>query len=408
LILPLPPLCRPARIDTVARHNPKAAMPAPDTKTTLWALLLGNLVIGTGVLLPAGMLTAFMADFAVDAGLAGQLMLAGGLVVGIGAPLLAGWTSRIDRRHLLSFALALYAAGHVGATLTTDFTALLVLRAITVIGAAIFTPQAAATVGLIVPAAGRAGAIAFIFIGWSLASVAGIPLGSLLGDAIGWQSTYFGLAALSAATAAIVWRTVPQGLVTPRIDLAAWGRVFRNPVLLIVLCVTLLSMAGQFTLFTYLSPILKGPYGASANAVAITFLIVGGLGVVGNFIGARVAGRLGVDLTIGIALGLMAAGLVVIALGYGNLAVFLLGGCLWGFGGFASNSLQQSRLVALAPSLASATVALNTSFVYLGQSLGSAAGGLLIRDFGAAMPWAAVAFLLAALGLSVIAAKGVR
>jgi MFS transporter, DHA1 family, inner membrane transport protein len=383
-------------------------MSASDPKLTLWALLLGNLVIGTGVLLPAGMLTAFMADFAVDAGRAGQLMLAGGLVVGIGAPLLAGWTSRIDRRHLLSFALALYAIGHVGATLTSDFTALLVLRAITVIGAAIFTPQAAATVGLIVPAAGRAGAIAFIFIGWSLASVAGIPMGSLLADAIGWQSTYVGLAALAAATAVIVWRTVPQGLVTPRIDLAAWGRVLGNPVLIIVLCVTLLSMAGQFTLFTYLSPVLKGPYGASANAVAVTFLIVGGLGVVGNFAGSRVAGRLGVDLTIGIALGLMATGLVIIALGYGNLTLFLLGGCLWGLGGFASNSLQQSRLVALAPPLASATVALNTSVVYLGQSLGSAAGGQLVGNHGAVMPWAALAFMIAALGCSVVASRGAR
>jgi MFS transporter, DHA1 family, inner membrane transport protein len=392
----------------VAGHNPKVAMPAPDTKTTLWALLLGNLVIGTGVLLPAGMLTAFMTDFSVDADRAGQLMVVGGLVVGIGAPLLAGWTSRIDRRHLLSFALALYAIGHVGATLTADFTALLVLRAITVIGAAIFTPQAAATVGLIVPAAGRAGAIAFIFIGWSLASVAGIPLGSLLADTIGWQNTCIGLAALSAATAAIVWRTVPQGLVTPRIDLAAWGRVLRNPILIIVLCVTLLSMAGQFTLFTYLSPVLKGPYGASANAVAATFLIVGGLGVLGNFVGARVAGRLGVARTIGIALGLMATGLVVIAVGYGNLPVFLIGGCLWGFGGFASNSLQQSRLVALAPPLASATVALNTSVVYLGQSLGSAAGGQLVGDHGAVMPWAGAAFLLAALGCSMIASRGAR
>jgi MFS transporter, DHA1 family, inner membrane transport protein len=381
------------------------ALSDASAKTALWALLLGNLVIGTGVLLPAGMLTAFMADFRVDAGRAGLLMLVGGLVVGIGAPLLAGWTSRIDRRHLLSFALALYAVGHIGATLATDFTTLLVLRAITVIGAAIFTPQAAATVGLMVPATQRGGAIAFIFIGWSLASVAGIPLGSLLAEAIGWQSTFVGLAALSAAAAVIVWRTVPRGLVTPRIDLAAWARVLGNPILLIVLSVTLLSMSGQFTLFTYLSPLLKGPYAASAQAVSVTFLIVGGLGVLGNFAGVRLAGRLGIDTTIAIALALMAAGLAIIGLGYGNLVVFLIGGALWGLGGFASNSLQQSRLVALAPALASATVALNTSVVYLGQSLGSAAGGRLIDDHASLMPWAGAGFMVVALALSILASR---
>ncbi len=374
-------------------------------KTALWALLLGNLVIGTGVLLPAGMLTAFMANFRVDAGRAGLLMLVGGVVVGIGAPLLAGWTSRIDRRALLAFALALYAAGHIGATLTSDFTTLLILRGITVIGAAIFTPQAAATVGLMVPAAQRGGAIAFIFIGWSLASVAGIPLGSLLAEEIGWQRTYTGLAALSATMAVIIWRTIPGGLVTPRIDLAAWGRVLTNPVLLIVLAVTLLSMSGQFTLFTYLSPLLKGPYGGTAQAVSVTFLIVGGLGVLGNFAGARIAGSLGIDTTIAIALALMAAGLAIIGFGYGNLTIFLIGGALWGLGGFASNSLQQSRLVALAPALASATVALNTSVVYLGQSLGSAAGGRLVDTHANLMPWAAAGFMVLALLLSILAAR---
>lgn len=377
-------------------------------RTALWALLLGNLVIGTGVLLPAGMLTAFMADFSVDAGRAGLLMLVGGAVVGVGAPLLAGWTSRIDRRALLSFALALYAAGHIGATLTTDFNALLVLRGLTVIGAAIFTPQAAATVGLMVHASQRGGAIAFIFIGWSLASVAGIPLGSLLADEIGWQRTFTGLAALSATMAVIIWRTIPGGLVTPRIDLAAWGRVLTNPVLLIVLSVTLLSMSGQFTLFTYLSPLLKGPYGGTAQAVSLTFLIVGGLGVLGNFAGARIAGRLGIDTTIAAALALMAAGLAIIGLGYGNLTIFLIGGALWGLGGFASNSLQQSRLVALAPALASATVALNTSVVYLGQSLGSAAGGRLVDTHPGLMPWAGAGFMLLALALSFLAARLAR
>jgi MFS transporter, DHA1 family, inner membrane transport protein len=379
-----------------------------NASSALWALLLGNLVIGTGVLLPAGMLTAFMADFRVDAGRAGLLMLVGGVVVGVGAPLLAGWTSRIDRRLLLTFALVLYTAGHIGATLTTDFTWTLVLRGITVVGAAIFTPQAAATVGLLVPADQRSQGIAFIFIGWSLASVAGIPLGSLLADAIGWQNTFTGLAALSAAVAVIVWRVVPEGLVTPRIDLAAWLRVLGNPVLLIVLGVTLLSMSGQFTLFTYLSPVLKGPYAAGTQAVSITFLIVGGLGVLGNFIGARAAGRFGVAPTIAVALCLMLAGLVIIGLGYGNLWVFLLGGALWGLGGFASNSLQQSRLVALAPALASATVALNTSVVYLGQSLGSAAGGRLVDANAHLMPWAGAGFMLGALALSILASRMAR
>ncbi len=88
-------------------------MTGHSARRALWALLFGNLVIGTGVLLPAGLLTALMADLTVPAGTAGLLVTVGGLVVGFGAPLLAGLTSKIDRRLLLALALGLYVVGHV-------------------------------------------------------------------------------------------------------------------------------------------------------------------------------------------------------------------------------------------------------------------------------------------------------
>lgn len=379
---------------------------AQASQRALWALMFGNLVIGTGVLLPAGLLTAIMADVGVPAARAGLLMTVGGLVVGFGAPVLAGLTSRIDRRMLLVLALGLYVLGHVGATTTGNFTLLLVYRALTVAGAAIFTPQAAATVGLIVPAERRGGAIAFIFIGWSLASVIGIPLGSMLGQLLGWRETYLLMAALSAVGAATVWAVLPGGLKVQPLALASWARVLTDARLLVVLAVTMFSMSGQFTLFTYVSPVLAGSYGLGPQPIALVFLIVGTAGVTGNYIASRAAGSFGLERSILLALACVGGGLALIAAGWGVVWVFVLGGCLWGVGGFAANSLQQSRLVALAPALASATVALNTSAVYLGQSLGSATGAALIADgAGPEMPAAGVVFALAAMACSVLAQR---
>jgi MFS transporter, DHA1 family, inner membrane transport protein len=372
----------------------------------LWALMFGNLIIGTGVLMPAGMLTALMQGFAVDAPRAGALMFVGGLVVAIGAPVLASLTTALPRRGLLVAALGVYAAGHALAAVAGDFTVMLVLRALTLVGAAIFTPQAAATVGLLVPAERRGAAIAFIFVGWSLASVAGIPLGAMLADTIGWRATYGGMAALSAVGMAAVWLTLRPGLHGPRIDLAAWGTVLTTPVLLVVLAVTLMSMAGQFTMFTYIAPLMKDAYGAGTTAVSVVFLVVGGMGVIGNLVAGRLAGRLGLARVIGAAVLLIACGMAVIGLTWGSLAGFVAGGVLWGLGSFASNSLQQSRLVALAPALASATVALNTTAVYLGQSLGARTGGWLISGGPTAvMAVTAAVFALLALALSIMAAR---
>ncbi len=366
--------------------------------------MFGNLVIGTGVLLPAGMLAAFIADFGVTPATAGLLMFVGGLVVGIGEPVLAGLTTTLDRRLLLTLSLVIYAVGHIGATLTTNFNVVIALRALTVIGAAIFTPQAAATIGLLAPAEKRGGAIAFIFIGWSLAAVIGIPLGSVLGDLVGWRPTFLMMAALSLFGALMVWLVLPAALFVQRIDLRAWVRVLTDVRLLIVLFVTMFAMAGQFTLFTYISPTLTLAYGASTNQIALIFLMQGVMGVIGNTVASRTAGRISVDIVVGIALVITGTGLALIGLGWGGYVAFLIGAGLWGLGGFAANSLQQSRLVTLAPALASATIALNTSFVYLGQSLGSASGGALISNGPvAAMAGAAAGLVFVGLALSLLA-----
>ncbi len=379
------------------------------SRRVLWALLFGNLVIGTGVLLPAGLLKVIMADMDIAAARAGLIMTVGGIVVGIGAPLLAGFTSRIDRRLLLTVALALYVAGHAGAALCTDFTQVLVFRALTVAGAAIFTPQAAATVGLLVPPERRGAAIAFIFIGWSLASVLGIPLGSLLGDALGWRATFLLMAGLSAAGAAMVWAVLPGGLRVTPLQLSSWVRVLTDLRLMTVLAVTMFAMSAQFVMFTYISPVLSKAYGMEGRAIALVFLIVGAAGVLGNIAASRLGGAFGLERSILLALAFVGTGMAVIWAGWGDYRAFLLGGCLWGAGGFASNSMQQSRLVALAPLLASATVALNTSFVYLGQSLGSVTGGRLIADGPVPdMAAAGVAFIAAAMVLSVAAGAGRR
>ena len=187
----------------------------------LWALFAGNFIIGTGILLPAGMLNDLSAGLGVSPAAIGLLMIAGGLVIGFGAPIFATLTTSLDRRLLLAGSLVFYAAGHALSALAPDFWTLLALRAVTVISAGIFTPQAAASIGLMVPADKRAGAIAFIFIGWSIASVIGMPSGSLIAAFVGWRLAYALIAVLALIAAFMVWRTLPQGLHVVTLSLKA-------------------------------------------------------------------------------------------------------------------------------------------------------------------------------------------
>lgn len=387
-------------------HTTTTDQPASNDKVALWAMLFGNFVIGTGVLLPAGLLNDMSQDFAITPARAGLLGFVGGLVVGIGAPLAATLTSRFDRRLLLTLALLLYAAGHLASALAPSFELQLWLRAITIIGAAVFTPQAAATAGLLVAPDKRAAAIAFIFIGWSAASVAGIPLGGLISSELGWRTAFVVMAALSLIGAAGIWLSLKPDLFVQPLGLAAWGKALGSPVILLVFLVTLLSMSGQFTMFAYIAPILKNGFGATPLMISMAFLVVGIAGVTGNSLASRVVGKFGVDKIIAAGLLSLCIGFIGFALSDGNYGFAMLASLFWGLGSFSSNSLQQSRLAGLAPQIATATIALNTSFVYLGQSVGAKSGGYLM-DLGemTSLPWLAFGFLAAAIIVSVIASR---
>lgn len=383
--------------------------PTSGNTLALWMLMFGNFIIGTGILLPAGLLNDFTAAFSISPSKAGMMLFVGGLVVGIGAPVFAALTSRIERRVILAAALMLYAGGHAAAAVAQGFELQLWIRAATVVGAAIFTPQAASTVGLLVSPEKRAGAIAFIFIGWSAASVAGIPLGTLLSDMLGWRVVYGAMAGMSALAALCVWFTLrPKLFVTP-LSFAAWKQSFSSPILWLVFLVTLFSMSGQFTMFGYIAPILRDSFAATPAMISIMFAVVGIAGVTGNTIASKVVARFGIDRVIAIALLSLCVGFLGFVLVWGQIIPALIAGIFWGLGSFSSNSLQQSRLVALAPHLAAATVALNTSVVYLGQSVGSVAGGRMIdAGYMKATPIIALGFLALSLGFSLLAERLTR
>ena len=345
----------------------------------LWALLAGNFVIGTGVMVVPGTLNEISASMAVTAATAGQLVTAAAVVMCLGAPLFAAVVAGWDRRVLLTLSLLWYAAGHVASALMPSYLGLLVVRMLTVIAPAVFTPQAAACVGLLVPPERRGQAVTFVFLGWSMASVLGLPIGALIGGHFGWQTAFMVVAAGALIGAAWVWMTLPFGIRPAAMSREGWRHVLGSPVLMGVVSVTALLGAAQFVLFSYFAPVLRRNLGMDATALSLVWGWFGLCGLAGNMLASRFVDRIGAARSVlvaacGIALSLLAWPLSQ------NLALLLLVIAPWGLGCFSANSAQQARLVALAPSLAPASVALNSSGIYVGQAIGAAAGGWLLAN----------------------------
>jgi predicted MFS family arabinose efflux permease len=219
-------------------------------KTKLLSLTLGNFAIGTGAMIIPGMLNELTTDLATTPAAIGIIISAFAMTICFGGPFFASWTSKIERRKLLTGALVLYAITHFLAALALGYSMLLTVRIITAIGAGLFTAQAAATASLIVPPEHRGKAIGLAFLGWSLAAVFGMPLGAYLGAAIGWRPTIALVGVLSAGSAAWVWFQIPARLFVAPMDRAAWKSLFANRPLLLAISVTAVGAAGQFTAFS--------------------------------------------------------------------------------------------------------------------------------------------------------------
>ena len=362
------------------------------------ALMLGNVVTGCAVLAPAGMLGELSDGLGVTIRDAGLLITFGAIVLCIGSPLTAWLTSRIERRTLLTATLAVLALTNAASAFAPDYTTLLLIRLIMLAVGVLYTPQAAGTAALIVAPEKRGSTIAYIFLGWSLAAAIGLPLITFVASRYGWRAAYGSIGLIGALSFLLLAWRLPGGLVGSPVDLKTWADVGRNRMIVLLLSITTLQMSGQFVVFTFMGPLLTKLTGAGPDAVGLVFALYGVFGFVGIAIATRIVDSWGAYKTSLLFTTLLLTGVAGWALSAGSYPLMACSVAIWGLGFASTNSMQQVRLVTAAPALASASVSLNTSVLYVGQAVGSAIGGLLYaRDMLYGAGYVAAAFVALAL-----------
>lgn len=362
------------------------------------ALLLGNFVIGTSIMGPSGMLNELSSDLGVSIRDAGLLITFGAAALFVCSPLSAWLTGRFDRRKFLGSLLLLLALCNLASAFAPDYATLMAIRLLMMVVAAPFTPQAAGTVSLIVPVEKRGSTIAYVFLGWSLAAAAGLPMVTIIASYAGWRTAFLCISALSCiGFLLLIWRLPPR-VSGVAVELKTWVSLGRNPLVVMLLLITVLQMSGQFVIFTFMAPLLTRLAEATPAAIAVVFSLYGIFGFIGNVAATQLVDRWGGYRTSLVFVTVLLIGMSVWAIGAGTLAAMAIGVSIWGLGFASSNSMQQVRLVGAAPPLAGASVSLNTSVLYVGQAVGSAIGGMLfVRDMLHTAGYVAVAFVVVAL-----------
>lgn len=366
-----------------------SATPTVLPRSLLVTLALGTFAIGTESFMIAGLLPRIAADLAVSVAQAGLLVTAFALTYAIGGPLLAIFTSGWPRRQVLVGGMALFAAGNALAFASHGYAGLLLARILLALTAGLYTPSANALASAIAPPQQRGRALAIVNGGMTLAIVAGVPLGTLLGNHLGWRAT-FGAVALLAALAAIALALrlpASTGAGVAALPLRARFDAARRPGVLPTLFVTMLWGTGTYAVLTYLAPYLAQVAGMPAAGMSPVLLLWGASAAVGLALGGRATDRFGSLNVVVPALALLAAAfyyLAVLGAGHWPLAVALPGIVVWGLSTWGFYPAQQNSLVnrggvALAPVLLS----LNASFQYAGFSFGAIVGGFTVNRWSA-------------------------
>jgi DHA1 family inner membrane transport protein len=377
----------------------------------LYALTAGAFGIGVTEFVIMGLLLDMSADLHVTLQAAGLLISGYALGVVVGAPVLTVFTRQWPRKTVLLALMAIFTLGNAACALAPNYGLLMAARVLTAFAHGSFFGVGSVVATGLVASDKRASAIATMFTGLTLANVLGVPVGTWLGQAFGWRSTFWAVAAVGLLALAVIQWLVPRDEAAPekmdwRADVAAMGR--RS--VLLGLLTTVLGYGGVFAVFTYIAPLLTEITGFDKSAVPPILLVFGGGLVAGNLLGGKLADRRLEATVLG---SLVALAVVLGGMGFALhshvLAVVFTG--LLGVAAFATVAPLQMWVLSKADG-AGATLAssFNIAAFNLGNALGAWVGGVVIaREAGlAAVTWTAMALPLAALAVAWFAMRAQR
>jgi MFS transporter, DHA1 family, inner membrane transport protein len=373
------------------------------------ALSVSAFAIGTTEFVIMGLLPQLASDFAVSVPGAGLLVTGYALGVAVGAPLLAALTGRIPRKTLLLALMALFTIGNILCAIAPTYGLMMAARVVTSFThGSFFGVGSVVAAGLVAPDK-RAGAVALMFTGLTIANILGVPFGKLLGDIYGWRSTFWAVSALGVVSMAAISLLVPKIAKVEDSNFLRELRVAMKPSVLLALATTVFGFAGVFAAFTYVAPLLLDVTGTTQTMVTVA-LVLFGIGVtIGNMLGGKIADR---SLMPGL-MGILALLIVVLVAQYvfaTSLVPTLVLVTLVGVFGFATVPGLQTRVLDKAADAAALAATLNIGAFNLGNAIGAWVGGLVIdQGFGiAATALGGAALALIGLGATALGHLGDR
>lgn len=385
-----------------------AAPPAPEAPRPLvpvWlsigALALGGFGIGTTEFATMGVLPDVAGDLGATVPEGGHLVSAYALGVVVGAPTLAVLAARLPRKALLLVLMAAFTLGNALSALAPTFGSLVLARFASGLPHGAYFGIAAIVAASIVPPDRRARAVARVMLGLTVANLVGVPLATLLGQALGWRSTYWAVTVIGALAVLAVAHWVPTVPALPGASPRRELRALSSLQVWLTLGIGAVGFGGFFAVYSYITPTLVEVAGYSEAGVPVVLALFGLGMTIGTEVGGRLADR-SVVRTIYVGMGSTALVLLAFTVTAHSVVPAAVTGFLIGACGSLALPALTTRLMDVAGDAQSLAAAGNHAAFNVANAVGAFLGGAVIA---AGLGWTApavVGALLAAGGLGVL------
>ncbi|UIL54505.1 MULTISPECIES: MFS transporter [Pantoea] len=392
-------------MSSVNLHAASAAQPHRAAWGAIFSMALGVVVLIASEFMPVSLLTPIASDLSISQGQAGQAISISGFFAVLTSLLNTPLTGQRDRKKVLvTFTLLLALSGLV-VTFAVNGVMFMLGRALLGVAIGGFWSMSTATVMRLVPRHSVAKGLALINGGNALAATVAAPLGSFLGQYIGWRGVFFMVVPLALVAFIWQWRSIPSLSGATTKVTASPLRLLRHPHVALGMTGIMFLFMGQFSIFTYLRPFMESVTGASVDALSLILLLLGAAGLVGTwFIGRLLAHRLFIWLVV-IPLAMALIGGLLIVEGHSLWGTGLLL-TLWGLIATPAPVAWGLWLSRALPEEAEAGGGLMVAVIQLAITLGASLGGQLFDAAGWWSPFAfGVVILLFSALFAVLAAR---
>jgi DHA1 family inner membrane transport protein len=341
-------------------------------------LALGTFAIGTDAFIIGGILPEIAHDLSVSIGKAGLVVSVFSLSYALGSPIVSALSARWRRSTVMIGGLAVFSVANLLSALSPTLGCLLATRVIAALAAGLVAPASYALASTLGSSYNRGMILAIVAAGFTSAIVLGVPLGVFIGKYADWRSSLIFVAILGAIAALYMFGAgVPEPSSIKRTPgLSEQLRIASRPETIIVLTPFLIWSIANFGLYTFVAAILGRQL--SATAIPLLLLLFGVGAVVGNFVGGALSDRYGTRRPTIICLVMLICALATIEPASSSIIGASVTVIWWAICMAALFTLQQQRAIAANPKHSNLALALNNSALYLGASLGAAAGGVVI------------------------------